>query len=64
VGISPEFTNSVFVPFESNKNNGKGLGVPTSKRIIESHGGALSFTSKPGEGTVFTAVLPKVTGNL
>jgi signal transduction histidine kinase len=64
VGISPEYAESVFVPFESNKNNGKGLGVPTSQRIIESHGGSLSFTSEPGNGTVFTAVLPRVTTNL
>jgi signal transduction histidine kinase len=58
-GVSPEFTEFVFVPFKTNKSNGKGLGVPTSQRIIESHGGSLSFTSKPGEGTRFTAVIPK-----
>ena len=64
VGIPPKFIDSVFVPFESNKNQGKGLGVPISKRVIESHGGSLSFTSQLGEGTVFTVVLPKITVNL
>lgn len=64
VGIPLEFFDSVFVPFKSNKNNGKGLGVPTSQRIIESHGGSLSFTSKLSEGTVFTVILPKLTANL
>ena len=59
VGIPPEYTDTVFTPFKSTKNGGKGLGVPTSQRIIESHGGSLSFTSKQGEGTVFTALLPK-----
>lgn len=64
VGISPDFVESVFVPFESNKNQGKGLGVPTAQRIIESHGGSVSFTSHLGEGTVFTIVLPLVSANL
>ena len=64
VGITPNFVDSVFVPFESNKNQGKGLGVPISKRVVESHGGALSFTSQLGEGTVFTIILPKITAKL
>jgi signal transduction histidine kinase len=64
VGIQPIFIDSVFVPFEYNKNQGKGLGVPIAKRVIERHGGSISFTSQPGEGTVFTVVLPKNTVNL
>lgn len=64
VGIHPKFIDSVFVPFESNKNQGKGLGVPIAKRVVESHGGSLSFTSQPGEGTIFKIVLPKITVNL
>lgn len=63
-GIAPEYVDSVFVPFKSNKNGGKGLGVPISKRIIESHGGSLSFSSQPGEETIFTIILPKATANL
>lgn len=59
VGIPTKFIDSVFVPFESNKNQGKGLGVPICKRVIESHGGSLSFTSQEGKGTEFTIVLPR-----
>jgi two-component system, sporulation sensor kinase A len=59
VGIPSKFIDSVFVPFESNKNQGKGLGVPICKRVIESHGGSLSFTSQEGIGTKFTIVLPR-----
>jgi len=59
VGIPSKFIDSVFVPFESNKNQGKGLGVPICKRVIESHGGSLSFTSQEGKGTEFTIVLPR-----
>ncbi len=64
IGISEDFVDSVFVPFESNKNGGKGLGVPTAIRVIESHGGSVSFTSKPGEETIFTIKLPMKTATL
>ena len=64
IGIPPDYSDYVFVPFESNKNGGKGLGAPTAQRVIQSHGGSISFTSKINEGTVFTILLPKETGNL
>jgi signal transduction histidine kinase len=35
-----------------------GLGLYTSKAIIERHMGRMSVQSKPGEGTTFTIVLP------
>lgn len=63
IGVSENFVDSVVIPFESNKNGGKGLGVPTTIRVIESHGGSVSFTSKPEE-TIFTINLPKKTTNL
>jgi signal transduction histidine kinase len=37
---------------------GTGLGLPLSKRLAELLGGALDVQSTPGEGTVFTAVIP------
>ena len=64
IGIAPEYSDSVFVPFESNKKGGKGLGAPIAQRVIQSHGGSISFTSTINEGTVFTILLPKETGNL
>ena len=64
IGISKDFIDSVVVPFESNKTGGKGLGIPTSMRVIESQGGSVSFTSKPGEETIFTISLPKKTETL
>ena len=38
---------------------GYGLGLFISRQIVESHGGTLSVTSRPGEGSVFTITLPK-----
>ncbi len=37
---------------------GIGLGLYATKRIVERHGGTLSFTSSEQDGTVFTLALP------
>jgi signal transduction histidine kinase len=37
---------------------GAGLGLPISKTIIEGHGGSISLTSAPGQGTTVTFILP------
>jgi signal transduction histidine kinase len=41
------------------KNDGVGLGLPLTKRLIELHGGAMEIKSKPGQGTVVTVRLPE-----
>jgi len=58
-GIPPEAEESLFEPFVSSKKQGNGLGVPTAKRIVESHGGSLSYITRKGEGTTFTLSFPK-----
>jgi heavy metal sensor kinase len=37
---------------------GSGLGLAICKSIIEAHGGDITFTSRPGQGTTFTVRLP------
>lgn len=37
---------------------GAGLGLPISKTIVEGHGGSISLTSSPGQGTTVTLALP------
>jgi signal transduction histidine kinase len=37
---------------------GKGLGLAIVKRIAELHGGSVSVSSRPGEGTTVTLSLP------
>jgi signal transduction histidine kinase len=58
-GIPSDVEECIFEPFVSGKKQGNGLGVPTSKMIVESHGGAISFVTKIGEGTTFTLSFPR-----
>lgn len=60
VGIAPEHHADIFSPFFTTKSadRGTGLGLPTSLRIIQEHQGHIVFDSQPGQGTVFTVVLP------
>ncbi|MFY9241578.1 MAG: ATP-binding protein [Polaribacter sp.] len=58
-GISEEVKNLIFEPKFTTKSSGMGLGLPMIKNIIEAYDGSISFTSKEGEGTEFTVILPK-----
>ena len=57
-GISEEEAKNIFEPFYTTKEQGLGLGMPYAKKIIEQHGGAISVTSRPGEGTAISIALP------
>jgi signal transduction histidine kinase len=57
-GIAKDKLSRVFDPFYSSRPGGSGLGLPTAKRIIESHAGKISVTSEPTKGTLFTIELP------
>lgn len=59
-GMSPETLSKVFKPFYSTKQGGSGLGLATTKRIIEAHGGSIAVDSEVGKGTKFTIRLPRV----
>lgn len=57
-GMSEERIEKIFTPFSTTKPNGTGLGLPISKKIIESHGGTINVTSVIGKGTSFLVLLP------
>lgn len=56
VGI-PEGLN-VFEPFTTTKDTGTGLGLAIVQQIVAAHGGAITYSSTPGQGTTFTVTLP------
>ena len=57
-GITPEQMECIFQPFVTYKQGGTGLGLAICKRIIDSHRGTLTVSSKPGSGATFTVSLP------
>jgi PAS domain S-box-containing protein len=57
-GIKPEESPNVFNPFFTTKSGGTGLGLAIAHKIIEDHGGAVTFRAAPDQGTVFTVGLP------
>jgi signal transduction histidine kinase len=57
-GIPPEIRDKVFNLFFTTKKEGTGIGLAISYRILQMHGGSLSFNSAGGTGTVFRLTLP------
>ncbi len=56
-GISKENLEKIFTPFFTTKDEGHGLGLAMSQRIINEHGGFLRIESQVGKGTVVQIVL-------
>lgn len=61
-GISPEDRPHIFTEMfrsESQRQiSGTGLGLTIVKRIVERHGGQITCSSEPGNGTTFRITLP------
>ena len=64
-GIRPEDVPRLFVEFQqldaspAKRHQGTGLGLALTRRIVEAQGGRVGFSSAPGRGSVFFAVLPR-----
>ncbi|MCS7073005.1 MAG: ATP-binding protein [Bacteroidia bacterium] len=58
-GIPEEIQSKIFEPFFTTKvqGEGTGLGLDICKKIVDSHGGSIRFSSVPGN-TIFTVSLP------
>ncbi|MSP91326.1 MAG: FHA domain-containing protein [Myxococcales bacterium] len=58
-GIPADVGKRIFEAFFTTKGDkGLGLGLDISRQIVIAHGGALTFESEPGIGTVFLLTLP------
>ena len=58
VGMTEEVLARIFDPFFSTRSGGSGLGLPTTRRIIEAHAGSIEVQSVPGKGSRFSVRLP------
>lgn len=64
IGIPEAELSAIFARFGRASNarrngiSGSGVGLYVTRKIVEVHGGSITVTSKEGEGSTFTVVLP------
>lgn len=58
MGVSHENLSRIFEPFFSTKQNGLGLGLPMTMRVMEEHGGRVDFNSVEEKGSDVKLILP------
>ncbi len=58
-GMSEEETRNLFKPFFTTKENGTGLGLVISRKLLAKMGGTISVESRPGSGTTVHLALPE-----
>jgi PAS domain S-box-containing protein len=68
-GLSPEQLSQLFQPFnrlgkENSTEEGTGIGLVMTKRLVKLMGGKISVRSDVGKGTIFNVELSMGTGNL
>jgi two-component system, NtrC family, sensor histidine kinase PilS len=61
-GMTPQQTEKIFEPFQSNFEGGTGLGLAVVYQIVQAHEGKVWARSKPGRGTTFILRLRKLDG--
>ena len=62
IGFDEQFVSKIFTLFQRlhgrEKYTGTGLGLAICRKIVDMHGGTITATSKPGEGSSFYICLP------
>lgn len=65
LGIPPQYQSKVFERFfrmptgDVHNIKGYGLGLSYVDQVVRKHGGSITLTSSPGEGSTFNVLLPK-----
>jgi signal transduction histidine kinase len=68
IGVAAEQLPRLFQEFQqldagySRQQQGTGLGLALTRRLVEAQGGVVGVSSEPGRGSVFHAVLNRVHG--
>lgn len=57
-GMPPDVQARIFDSFFTTSPSGMGLGLTISQKIVRQHGGHITLRSNPGQGSLFTVVLP------
>ena len=57
-GISQENLAKIFEPLFTTRARGIGLGLATSRILVEANGGSMEVESEVGRGSTFTVRLP------
>jgi signal transduction histidine kinase len=60
-GIRAEHREQLFHPYFTTKEHGTGLGLFVTRKLVNDHGGSVTFESTPGQGTSFYIRLPIAT---
>lgn len=58
-GIDDELLPRMFLPFQTGKAAGTGLGLPLARKIVVLHGGTIGVSGTSGEGTEVRVELPR-----
>jgi signal transduction histidine kinase len=62
IGFEQRHAEQIFKPFErlhsSETYEGSGLGLAICRKVLDRHGGTITVSSRPGEGSIFTFTLP------
>ncbi|MHB8412295.1 MAG: sensor histidine kinase [Candidatus Acidiferrales bacterium] len=58
-GLNAEECERLFTPYYTTKQHGTGLGLAIVQSVVSDHGGRISVTSEPDQGTTFRIDLPE-----